>query len=411
MTATTVSSNALGTFAPVLPVGNKPAPSAVRRPTPMPPATLDFPGHVMGGFAGEFATLYSSHLESPPQFFFMAALTNLGAVLCNRLTVESEIRPQPRLYTLLLADSADDRKSTAVDKTNDFFRWAISDFSICFGVGSAEGLQKKLEESPRLLLSFDELKSFVSKCKIESSVLLSCVNTLFESNRYESRTKTSEIRLENVYVSLLAASTIATYQNTWTSAFLDIGFINRIWIVPGGSKRRFSIPPKAPEGERTRLRLMLGDVLRHVGEHLELKLTPDAHALYDAWYMNLGSSMHTKRLDTYAMRLMPLLAANDFKNEIDVPTVTKVIDLCNHQLVVRQLYDPIDADNETAKMEEKIRRVLRVKGTITERELKRNIHAERSGLWIYSAAVKNLGIAGEVEWDKNVRGYALKDAI
>jgi hypothetical protein len=62
-------------------------------------------------------------------------------------------------------------------------------------------------------------------------------------------------------------------------------------------------------------------------------------------------------------------------------------------------------------MEEKIRRVLRVKGTITERELKRNIHAERSGLWIYSAAVKNLGIAGEVEWDKNVRGYALKDAI
>jgi hypothetical protein len=92
------------------------------------------------------------------------------------------------LYALLLADSADDRKSTAISKTVSFFMESIADLIACWGVGSAEGLQKYLEgHNKKLLLAFDEFMAFVGKCKIESSVLLPCVNTLFESNYYESR--------------------------------------------------------------------------------------------------------------------------------------------------------------------------------------------------------------------------------
>jgi hypothetical protein len=371
---------------------------------------LSFPVHVMSGFCGELARLYSSHMESPEQFFYWSALTCLGSVLSDRLTLNSELSPQTRLYSLLLAASADARKSTSIDKITDFFKWAVGDFSVCWGVNSAEGLQKRMEENPKLLLALDEFKAFVNKCKIEASALLPVVNTLFESNRYETRTKTTEIKLENARLSLLAASTIETYQRTWAASFSDIGFVNRVWLVPGDSTRRFSIPPKAPEGERTRLRLMLGDILRHVGENKELSITPDALAAYDGWYMGLGNSVHAKRLDTYAMRLMPLLAVNDFKDEIDLGTVKKVIELCNHQLIVRQAYDPIDADNATANMEIRIRRVLRAKGTISERDLKRAVHAERAGLYIYQAAIKNLGVAGEIDWDKDRKGYGMKNA-
>ena len=42
----------------------------------------------------------------------------------------------------------------------------------------------------------------------------------------------------------------------------------------------------------------------------ELEITPEALALYESWYMNLEQSIHTKRLDTYAMRFMILLAVN-----------------------------------------------------------------------------------------------------
>jgi hypothetical protein len=360
-----------------------------------PPAgLLEFPHGVMTGLAGDFADLYSTHLEAPKQFFFMSFLTCLGSVVADKLTLASEIAPQPRLYVLLLGESADDRKSTAITKTVDFFKWSIEGFPVCWGVGSAEGLQKRLEAGNRLLLCFDEFRQFVSKCKIEASVLLPCVNTLFESNRYESRTKNSEIELENAYLSLLAASTIQTYENTWSAQFTDIGFNNRLCLVPGGAQRRFSIPEKAPEGERARLRYRLRQIIDHVNVHRELTFTPDARAIFDNWYMALERSIHSKRLDTYALRLMALLAVNDLKPEVDVETVNQVIALCDHQYHVRQLHDPVDADNEVAKLEEKIRRVLKATGGLGERELKRRLHVSQKGLWFYSMAKKNLQAAG-----------------
>ena len=129
-----------------------------------------FPKFAMGGLAGDFADLYSSYLEPPKEFFYFSFLTCLGSVLANRLTLASEIRPQPRLYTLILGQSADDRKSTAISKTVEFFKEALGTFHVCYGVGSAEGLQEKIKECGNngLLLFFDELKAFVSKCKIEA---------------------------------------------------------------------------------------------------------------------------------------------------------------------------------------------------------------------------------------------------
>jgi hypothetical protein len=361
---------------------------------------------VMGGLAGDFANLYSSCLEVPKHFFFISCLVCLGILLAGRLTLKSEIAPQPRLYVVLLGESADDRKSTALTKTTEFFREAVQrGFYICYGVGSAEGLQKRMEENSNLLLCFDEFKQFVGKCKIDSSVLLPCVNTLFESNRYESRTKTTDIKLEDAYLSLLAASTIQTYENTWTSQFTDIGFNNRLFLVPGSGEKKFSFPSKVPDSEKYELRQRVGEILRLVPEDgLELDITPEAKELYHNWYMTLERSVHTKRLDTYAMRLMSLLAVNELKTEVDEATVRKSIALCDWQLEVRRLHDPIDAENNIAKMEEKIRRQLR-NGAKTDRELKQRTNANRQGLWFFGMALNNLRNANEVTWDRETKRW------
>jgi hypothetical protein len=373
------------------------------------PADLhEFPQEVMTGLAGDFAELYAAHLEAPKQFFFMSFLTCLGTLLADRVTLSSEVAPQSRLFVLLLGESADDRKSTVLAKTVDFFKTATVEFPVCWGVGSAEGLQKRLESNNKLLLAFDEFRQFVSKCKIEASVLLPCVNTLFESNRYESRTKVSDVSLENVYLSILGASTVATYENTWSSQFTDIGFNNRLWLVTGGARRRFSIPPAISEIARYELRQRLGEVLQHADSHRRMKVAPDAGDLYHDWYMSLGRSIHTKRLDTYALRLMALLAVNDLKPEVDAETVQKVIILCDHQYHVRLLHDPVDADNAVARMEEKIRRVLSAKGSLGERDVKRYVHVSQKGLWLYNSAKANLHKAGELGWNRADKKYFLK---
>jgi len=358
--------------------------------------TLTFPYEVMTGAAGRFADVYGSVLETPKEFLYMSYLTCLGTVLSKRLTLATELKPQPRLYVLFLGQSADERKSTALDKTIEHFKDATDRFEVCRGVNSAEGLQQILKKNQHgLLLSLDEFKQFVSKCTIQSSVLLPCVNTLFESNQYESRTKSSEVKLEDAHLSLLTASTVQTYERTWHSSFTDIGFNNRLFIVPGTAERKHSFPAKISVTDKVYLKEELDNILRHVGGFMELNITKNALVVYHNWYMSMESSVHAKRLDTYAMRLMTLLAVNDLKNEVDEETVRNVIKLCNWQLEVRKIHDPIDADNGIAKMEEKIRRQLK-RRALKDAQLKQSVNANRAGLWFYDTAMKNLIKAGEI---------------
>lgn len=373
--------------------------------------STSFPLHVMTGTAGYFADTYADHIEAPEHFLFMAYLTCLGAVLSRRLTINSELRTQPRLFTVLVGESATDRKSTTLRIADNHFRGVIEHFSSCWGVGSAEGLQKFLnkskgDDSPGTILILDELKSFVNKCKIESSILLPSVNTLFESNRFESHTKKRSIEIDNAHLCMLAASTLETYERIYTPAFISIGFTNRVFLVTGTAKRQFSFPEKVPESDIDIMRNNLVKVLRHVGNGLELEITPEAKELFHKWYLNMEDSVHARRLDGYAHRLMMLLAVNDLKNEIDVETIKNTLDLCDWQLEIRKLHDPIDADSEIAKLEERIRRALS-QGTLTERKLKQKTNANRSGLWVYNQAVSNLRKADEIAWDKKRKEWYL----
>jgi hypothetical protein len=368
---------------------------------------LAFPEDVMKGLAGDFAKVYSEVMEPPAHFFFLSFLTCLGSVLAGRVTLKSELQPQPRLYTVLLGESADNRKSTAISATVNFFQKALTDFPVCLGVGSAEGLQKKFATNDNVLLVFDELKSFIGKAKIESSVLLPCVCTLFELNRYESNTKTHELYLEKARLSFLSASTIETYERVWDSTFTDIGMTNRLFIVPGYGNRRFAIPKHIDGKEKAAFTHDLGERLKVITVTPELDLTPEAYKLYEHWYLNLERGVHNKRLDTYAMRFMILFAINTGKRIIDEEIIDDVITLMEWQGRARRRYDPIDADNVIAKVEEKIRRVLSVK-PLSDRDLKRAVHYNRIGSWVFQNALRNLSQVKEIAWDKRVKRWGLQ---
>jgi hypothetical protein len=374
--------------------------------------SLDFPIQVMTGAAGYFTDVYSEIVEAPAHFLFMGYLTCLGAVLSPRLSLNSVLNTQPRLFTVLMGESATERKSTTLNIVINHFKTILQqDFNVCWGVGSAEGLQKVLKKKTEhglqplgTLLSFDELKAFVSKCGIESSVLLPIVNTLFESNLYESHTKKQDINIEEAYLSMLAATTIATYERIYNSAFLDIGFPNRVFLIPGTAKRQHSIPSTITQSDGETMKENLLRVLQHVGNGLELDITLEARNIYHDWYMALEPSVHSKRLDTYSLRLMMLLTINNLKQMIDPEIVEHAIALCNWQLDVRKTHDPIDADTKSAKMEETIRRALK-KGPYKDYELKRTVNANRVGLWIYDMAIKNLRKANEIGWDKQSKRW------
>jgi hypothetical protein len=365
---------------------------------------ISFPVNSIKGLAGEFADLYSTYLESPWTFFAFNFLTCLGSLISDRITLASEISPQPRFYTVNLGESADDRKSESIKKTIQFFDSALaqSEFKICHGVGSAEGLARKLgevEHGPKkLLLVYDELKSFVGKAMIEGATLLPAVNTFFESNKFHSATKTHSIELNDVFLSLLGASTLETFSRMWTPAFLDIGFLNRLWLVKDHSERRFSIPKEIPSSEINILHRKLGDLLKKFPEPLKLPINESARTIFDQWYFNVEPSPFTKRLDTYGLRLMILLTVNEGKSEVTEETTLKVIDLLQWQLKIRREVDPIDAEGSIAKVEQMIRRSL-ANGPLHKRDLQRKVNYQRMGIFIWGSAIRNLQSTKEVFYD------------
>ena len=359
---------------------------------------LIFPAECMAGLAKEFSRLYSDHLESPEQFFFFGFLTCLGTLFADRVTLNSETNPQPRLFTVLLGESADDRKSTVLKKVSNIFSGYDDGFRICWGTGSAEGLSDLFEVDKRLILCYDELKHFVQKSTIASSVLLPCIGTLFENNRFETNTKNKHILMEDVYLSLIAASTVDTYETMFKSTFTDIGFTNRLWIVPGRSTKRISLPPPVPEEEINKIKAGIDNMNWKLGTYTKLSITDEAFTLYNDWYINMTRSVHTKRLETYAKKLMILLTINEGLDEVCLETMEKVIKFCDWQLAVRKKYDPIDAENIYADMEQRVIKHLD-RGMLTKRELKQLIARtiKRVGVKYFENTLRNLKESGDIE--------------
>ncbi len=370
-----------------------------------PDARSQFP-LINEGFSGQLADCYTRYMEAPFQYFYCASLTCLGNVLAGKLSMDTELKIEPRLYTALLGNTGNARKSTAIDKVVEFYRSAGVGFTELLGVGSAEGLQKSLAANPNLVLVFDEFKQFTSKTKIEGSVLLPCVNTLYESNDYHNITKTSQVKIDGAHLSILAASTTATYETLFDRNSLDIGFLNRLLIVPGNASARFPLPPKIPLNEKEMLHDCLRKVLENVGSGLELKMTAAAYKIYEHWYLNREDSLHAVRLEGLALRLMMLMAADTCRREIDEVIAERAISIADWQLLMRKLYDPIDADTMMARMEESIRRQLE-KTPLKERELKQKTNYKRVGIYIFKTALRSLVESEEVCFDKKSKEYLL----
>ena len=367
---------------------------------------LTVPESGMIGVGRDFADLYAAYLESPRAFFFFTFLTYFGSLIANKITLDSELRPPPRLYTVLIGESADTRKSTALRKVDEFFRSLSPEWEphVLFGVGSAEGIAAELKDHPELLLHFDELKAFVDKAKNEHSVALPMVSTLFERGDYDNRTKVERLSVRNAALSLVAACTADTYATMFDQKFLAIGFPNRLWLVSDRSVTRIPVPRMIPEARLDPLRVRTQTLLDGIeaayrannSRPVAYRLTPAALDIFKTWYGNREGSIFERRLDTFAHRLMLLLAATSGQTVIGEPLVAGVVDLLRYQLEVRRESDPVDAENTVAAMEERIRRAL-ARGSIRGRDLKRKVHYNRVGLWAWNTAIENLKRAREIE--------------
>jgi len=381
-----------------------------------PAAGIAFPEKAYIGVAADFADTLSTACESPKSYFYLSFLTCLGALVGDRVCLQGATRAPARLYTVLLGSSGISRKSTAIKLTADFFARNVVGFPIVRGLGSAEGLAKTIQKRgyTNCLLVFDELRTFVDKAKIEGSILLSIVNTLFDETRAENHTKGHDIELQDVHLSLLSACTLDTFANLFDANFVAIGFPNRLLLVLDESKASIPVPRDVPPEIEQALAQDLGAILYHLRAYtpanpLVMRLTPEALAIWSEFYATIPRTVTGTRIDSIGLRLAMLMALSAHKSEIDTEVIRAAIEIARWQLAVRDEVMPMEASNAIAALEQRICKKLKSHGPLRERDLRRYVHAERVGLWAFSTALSNLQQAGMVRYDPRRRVYAVLD--
>jgi hypothetical protein len=277
---------------------------------------------------------------------------------------------------------------------------------VLHGIGSAEGLARSLEQHKIILVAYDEFRAFFDKSKVESSVLLPMVASLFEGNSWDNPTKRGPISVRDAHLVLIGCCTQETYERMWNSQAVAIGLPNRLFVVWADRKGKVAWP-KAPDAAL--LRAIKDRITRQLARLPQtFEITPHARSQWECWYKELPEkSVHTKRLDTLGFRIMEILALSLDKDVVDWDVIERTTAILNYEHKIRMNTDPIDADTLFAQMEEKIRRALRRKPGADDRILKQCTNAHRTGLWVYQTAMHNLQYAGEVKQDRG--GYWLVD--
>ena len=381
-----------------------------------PSAGIAFPESAYLGLAADFADTYSTACESPKSYFYLSFLTCLGALVGDRVCLQGATKAPARLYTVLLGPSGISRKSTAIKLTTDFFARHVVGFPVIRGLGSAEGLAKTISKRgyTNCLIVFDELRTFVDKAKIEGSILLSIVNTLFDETRVEHHTKGHDIELQDVHLSLLSACTLDTFANLFDANFVAIGFPNRLLLVLDDSKAAIPVPREVPPSVEQALAQELGAILYELRSYtptnpLTVRLTPEALDIWAEFYKSIPRTVTGTRIDSIGLRLAMLIALSAHKHKIDAEVIQAAIEIARWQLAVREEVMPVEAHNAIAALEQRIVKVLKSRGPLRERDLRRHVHAERVGLWVFSTALSNLQHAKVVRYDPRNRVYAVLD--
>jgi hypothetical protein len=390
-----------------------------------------FPESAIIGLGREFTDLYSEYFESPRVFWFFSFLTNLGAWLSKKVALAGGLHAPPRLYTALIGTSGQTRKSTALDQTEDFFERVRAMYyppradakepgipRILHGSGSAEAIAKDIDKDEHrhcpVLMKFDELKSLIAKGRQDGSQLMPLLTNAFEKGRWSNTTLTYSTKLTDPAISLLSACTSRTFDTAFGGAEADIGFLNRLWLVPGHRDADIALPEALPADRLNALVVKVGQIVRQciAREGVTLaSFTPDAKARWTEWYVSnkrrraeLDEHDTATRLDTYGLRLCILNAAclEVFVSDqliVTLPAVEAALQMLEWQRGIRRRYYPIVADNRVAALALKVLRVLeRQPGAwFSRREVYRAIHGSRDGAAMFDKAINGLVQNFEVE--------------
>ena len=317
--------------------------------------------------------LHHGKTDAPYPFLYCSFLAVFSAMTSPylRLMVGRE-KTLTTCYVCLIGESAHGRKSTSRNAAIGFFAGLESPWGAHLHVakslpGSSIGLIREAKRAaPKpLLMNADEFSALLAKQSIEHSTLTEDLN----SRRPAEHGATSKEFDQTVecYLTMLAGTTDELWLRTFNSQAVQVGFLNRLFLVPAYRTSRIDNPGVVDESSWRELQGRVVRALRATAADAGVTfqgVTGEAGDVVSEWSRRVPAEADLKayaRVDVYVRRLAAILTVLDNPGSLEVTRQAAEVAcaLGTWQYESRLLAQPLEGDNQYAIREAELRRYLR----------------------------------------------------
>jgi hypothetical protein len=351
------------------------------------------------GLAGCYRDLVAPCTEAPEAFHYGSLITAVGCLIGRRAWIMTPHKTYPNFYVLLIGKTGHTRKSTAYQYGLNLLEDAAGALAEktkrLHGLASAEGLAAAMQgkEPFRVLCVEDEFKSLITKGRQKAvENLIPKITELFNCPpRFEVNTKKDPILIENPFLSIIAASTQAWFEESLSSADVSGGFLNRWLVFSGAPGPALSFPPQIDHRGWDDFVLDVCEAIENASGNFAF--SKDAMAAYDQFYVRIHkeyTSEATARTDLHAKKLGLIYAILARHKEIereDIESGMAVAEYCAQ--VVEPLAARLDLSPQK-RLEERVLDALR-EGPLGARDLYRQLHISAGNLRQVLEPLRSIG--------------------
>lgn len=344
------------------------------------------PPEVYHGWFGGYLELVRETTEAPDQFHLASALTILGAYTDRRLyTRHASGRIYPNLYTILVGNSSESKKDTAISRAWEMALdppWVRTRTALPYveknSVASAESFIGGLKNHRNVIIKMSEFSEILANARRKgtSTILTMLMKGWDNPPQLSNDSFSNPATALNPYISILAGTQPDVLAGDMIGTDITSGFANRLFLVPGSGKGPKPRPPEVDERALHKHWMRARENLSKYGidEHVEINWTAESIELWDTFYLTpRGESVMertmSQRHQVQVLKIALLYALTDCSRRIEFTHLQRAITFIDWMWsVVRELMGGWATSNDN-RLEKRILDVLRQTGPIKRREL------------------------------------------
>jgi len=286
------------------------------------------------GPLGAMVRAVEEHTEADPVGILGTLLTDVACLLGDARTIHQGAWHAPRLFTVLVGDTAFGRKGTATSLSRDILKLIEPDYYrlLVAGLGSGEGLVNRLRRlkadggtERRALVMDSEFGRLLAVMGREGSTLSPILRDAWDGAPLGRTLARQDDLIHEHHVCLMAHVTMRELRARLAGVERDNGFANRfLWLLV---RRQRLVPfPQPPERLVTGLWAPVARAIAQAQTPRSMSWTADAADAWEAFYAEQAEQRHAgmlaaiaARSEAQVTRLALTYALIDAADAIDVP--------------------------------------------------------------------------------------------